>query len=184
MDLSGVLVVDKPGGITSYDVIRKLNRKIKKLKIGHTGTLDPFATGVLPLCLGKATRLSRFFTKTVKGYRGVISLGTSTDSHDYTGKVTSEREVPGIPEELLRETFASFEGEVEMLPPMYSAKKIDGERLYKLAREGKDLEVTVHDIPEEQDQEIAAIKLETLDAGLDVLTADQIAYNDDYAAGT
>jgi tRNA pseudouridine55 synthase len=131
-----VLVVDKPSGPTSHDVVSRLRRSTGIRRIGHAGTLDPAATGVLVVLVGKATRLSAFLMDTRKGYRGRIVLGTTTDTQDADGSVTSTRPVCELDEEAIRSVFAEFTGEIEQVPPMTSALKRDGTPLYELARRG------------------------------------------------
>ncbi len=138
--LSGVLVVDKPSGPTSFDVVRRVRGLLKVKKAGHTGTLDPIATGVLPVCLGDATKIQGFITEADKEYEACIRLGVATDTQDAAGKVTSERPVPVLSREQLQDALADFTGEIEQLPPMHSARKIAGKRLYELARRGEEIE--------------------------------------------
>lgn len=140
MDLSGAIVINKPEGKTSFDIVRAVKKKLGNVKVGHTGTLDPFATGVLPLCTGRATRLARFFTSGEKGYRGEIKLGASTDTYDRTGEVTARGAVPELSRDDIEKVFADFTGDVELITPMYSARKVGGERLYKLARKGVEVD--------------------------------------------
>ncbi len=137
---SGIVIVNKPSGITSFKVIEEVRKHFGTKKIGHTGTLDPFATGVLPLCLNRATRLAKFFTNCRKGYSGKIKLGIETDSYDLTGKVITEKEVPKLNHKDIDRIFNTFVGEIEMLPPMFSAKKIKGKKLYEHARKGIEIE--------------------------------------------
>lgn len=138
--LDGVLVVDKPAGMTSHDVVATVRRRVPRgTKVGHTGTLDPFATGVLPVVLGKATRLSQFLTAGHKQYVADVAFGTATDSCDRTGTVM-ETAQPGARDALsvdrLREALAAFLGTHLQVPPAHSAKKIDGERAYERVRRG------------------------------------------------
>lgn len=147
--MHGVLVVDKPAGPTSFDVVRRVRSLLRIKKVGHTGTLDPMATGVLPLCLGEDTRIAGYITEGDKSYDAVLRLGQTTDTLDAEGTVLQTRPVPPLSEALLEEVFARFRGPQLQTPPMYSAVKIDGKRLYELAREGKEVEraarpVTVH----------------------------------------
>lgn len=138
---SGILVVDKPAGMTSHDVVAAVRRAGRLQKVGHTGTLDPFATGVLPLCIGHATRLAAHLTVGDKEYRGVVRLGARTDTQDLTGTVIATGPVPeGLDVAALTAVAARFLGEIEQMPPMYSAVKVDGKRLYTLAREGVEVE--------------------------------------------
>ncbi len=131
----GILPVCKPEGFTSHDVAAKLRGILHTRKIGHTGTLDPMATGVLPIAVGQGTRLVSLLTEKTKTYEAVLRLGITTDTQDITGKVLAERPVYADREEILQ-TAASFEGEQMQIPPMYSAIRQNGKRLYELAREG------------------------------------------------
>ncbi|MEO0811369.1 MAG: tRNA pseudouridine(55) synthase TruB [Myxococcota bacterium] len=137
--MDGILVVDKPIGPTSHDVVSAVRRAIRQKKVGHTGTLDPNATGVLPLVIGQATKIARFFSGGDKGYDAVVRLGVTTTTLDAVGDVVEEKPVT-VTEEQVREAVESFQGEIEQLPPMYSAKKVDGKRLYELARKGVEVE--------------------------------------------
>jgi tRNA pseudouridine55 synthase len=129
-----VLIVDKPVGPTSFDVVRNLKKIFPKDKIGHAGSLDPFATGVLVLLLGKATKISNSLINSDKTYRATLTLGTETDSLDLTGNPIKTAAVPPLTEEQVASCLKSFEGEWSQLPPMFSAKKVQGVRLYELAR--------------------------------------------------
>ena len=146
----GVLIVNKPAGFTSHDVVAKLRGILHQRKIGHTGTLDPDATGVLPVCLGKATKLCSFLTDETKSYEAVVLLGTETDTQDVSGHVTAQRPVC-CSEEEIRTATLGFLGPQMQIPPMYSALKKDGKKLYELARAGIEVEreprpVTFYDI--------------------------------------
>ena len=148
--MDGVLVVDKPQGPTSHDVVSKVRRILNEKKVGHTGTLDPMATGVLPLVLGRATKLARYLSGDDKTYRATLRLGISTRTLDAEGEITEERPVVATLEDVQR-VLAAFVGTIEQIPPMYSAKKIDGRKLYELARKGIEVEreakaVTLHSI--------------------------------------
>ena len=135
----GFINVNKPKGITSHDVVAILRRILKTKQIGHTGTLDPFAEGVLPICIGKATRLIEFL-EDEKAYIGTVQFGKSTDTYDVDGKIinTSEKQITF---EDLENALKDFRGEIEQTPPIYSAIKINGKKLYEYAREGKDVEI-------------------------------------------
>lgn len=137
--MDGVLVVRKEKGFTSHDVVAKLRGILHMKKIGHTGTLDPDAEGVLPVVLGKATRLVELLTEKQKTYEALLHLGIETDTQDMTGKVLGELPVT-VSEEQVTEAVNSFLGEQQQIPPMYSALKVDGRKLYELAREGKTVE--------------------------------------------
>ncbi|HQK75326.1 MAG TPA: tRNA pseudouridine(55) synthase TruB [Candidatus Hydrogenedentes bacterium] len=148
--MNGLLLVDKPAGPTSHDVVQHIRRAAALRKVGHTGTLDPAATGLLVLCLGRATRIADFLSGMDKVYEGVLRLGLVTSSHDLDGEVFEERPVPDLTAGDLENTFAAFTGEILQQPPMVSAVKIGGERLYKRARRGEEIErparrVTVHE---------------------------------------
>lgn len=133
----GIVLVDKPVGVTSHDVVNLLRRKLNTKKIGHAGTLDPFASGLLIAGVKKGTRVLEYFLDMDKTYRAELELGRITDTFDNTGKTVEEREVPALSEDEIVSVLKSFEGEYLQVPPAYSAKKYNGERLYKLAREGK-----------------------------------------------
>ena len=133
--INGVLNVWKEAGFTSHDVVAKLRGILHQKKIGHTGTLDPDATGVLPVCLGKGTRLCDMLTDETKTYEALLHLGIATDTQDMSGTVTAEAPVT-VTEEEVRDCIASFVGEQQQVPPMYSALKVNGKKLYELAREG------------------------------------------------
>ena len=137
--IHGVLNVYKEAGFTSHDVVAKLRGILKQKKIGHTGTLDPDAVGVLPVCLGKGTRLCDMLTDESKTYEAVLLLGQSTDTQDTSGKVLETAEPETDPEKI-RSCIAGFEGEYMQIPPMYSALKVNGKKLYELAREGIEIE--------------------------------------------
>ena len=137
--MNGVINVYKEAGFTSHDVVAKLRGIVKQKKIGHTGTLDPDAEGVLPVCLGNATKLCGLLTEKEKTYRAVLLLGQTTDTQDTSGKVLTEATV-NVGEEEVRETILSFLGDYDQIPPMYSALKVNGKKLYELARAGKEVE--------------------------------------------
>ena len=141
MHLDGILLVDKPQGMTSHDVVDRLRKACGIRRIGHTGTLDPRATGLLVMCLGQATRLSQFLSGLDKTYEGAMRLGVTTASHDLDGEVLRETEVdPGTTIEVIQQACDRFVGEILQVPPMVSAIKIGGKRLYKLARAGQEVE--------------------------------------------
>lgn len=137
--MDGIIVVDKPKGISSFDVIRKLRRILREKKIGHTGTLDPLATGVILLCLGKATRIAADLEAEAKTYVASFDLGYSTDTYDIEGKVLEKSEKKVSQEELLQ-SISKFIGDIRQLPPMFSAIKVQGKKLYELARKGVEVE--------------------------------------------
>jgi tRNA pseudouridine55 synthase len=130
-----LLVIDKVPGPTSFDVVRTVKKLLGADKVGHAGSLDPFASGVLVLLIGKATKLSNALLNADKKYRAIVRLGEATDTMDLTGEVNERVAVPELTEEKVKEAFAGFEGTWEQTPPMYSAKKIHGVRLYELARQ-------------------------------------------------
>ena len=136
-NLSGVLVVDKPAGISSAKVVAIVKKALSAKKVGHTGTLDPFATGVLVCCINNATKLSKFFLQGKKKYTALVHLGVETDTQDSTGIVISKCNKINFSENLIRSVFKRFEGKIEQLPPVFSALKHKGVPLYKLARQGK-----------------------------------------------
>jgi tRNA pseudouridine55 synthase len=138
--MDGIINVYKEAGFTSHDVVAKLRGILGQRKIGHTGTLDPMAIGVLPVCCGKATKVCELLTDCDKTYQAVCLLGVVTDTQDMTGTVLEEHSVKKLTEEEVRQTAASFLGESMQLPPMYSALKVNGKKLYELAREGKTVE--------------------------------------------
>ncbi len=136
---SGIINVYKEAGYTSFDVVARLRGILKIKKIGHTGTLDPDATGVLPVCVGKATKLCDMLTDKDKVYECVMMLGVETDTYDLSGKVLSRNSVTASEEEIVN-AINSFVGDIMQVPPMYSALKVNGKKLYELAREGKEVE--------------------------------------------
>lgn len=138
--IHGILNVYKEKGFTSHDVVAKLRGIVGQKKIGHTGTLDPDAVGVLPVCLGKATKLCDLLTEKDKTYETVLLLGKATDTQDISGTVLAEKSMDGITEEMVREVIRSFVGVYDQIPPMYSALKVNGKKLYELAREGIEIE--------------------------------------------
>ncbi len=140
-EITGVIVVNKHEGITSTKVVERIRKLLKVKKAGHLGTLDPMATGVLPIAVGRATKLAEVFMEQFKEYVGRIRLGVLTDTYDREGKVIEEREVPELDEARIEEVLKGFVGEIEQVPPPYSAKRYKGKRLYQLAREGKRVEL-------------------------------------------
>lgn len=148
--MDGIVIVDKPQGWTSQDVTARLRRVFGTRRIGHGGTLDPMATGVLPVFVGRATRAVEFFEHAEKTYETVLHLGITTDTEDMTGTVLTEEKV-SFTEEQLQETLAAFRGEILQVPPMYSALKVNGQKLCDLARKGKTVErqprpITIHEL--------------------------------------
>lgn len=148
--LNGIIIIDKEPGFTSHDVVAKMRGICGQKKIGHTGTLDPAATGVLPVCLGSATKLCGLLTDQDKEYVAELLLGVETDTQDTTGQILRERPVSVTPGQV-QECAASFIGGIMQVPPMYSALKVNGKKLYELAREGMEIErqprpVTIHEL--------------------------------------
>lgn len=143
--INGVINIYKEAGFTSHDVVAKMRGILKQKKIGHTGTLDPAAVGVLPVCVGSATKLCDMLTDKRKEYVAELILGVTTDTQDMTGTIKSEHEVTSSEDEV-RVAVMSMLGDSQQIPPMYSALKVDGKRLYELAREGKEVERKARDI--------------------------------------
>ncbi len=148
--MNGLLIVDKPGGITSHDVVARVRRATGEKSIGHLGTLDPMATGVLPLLLGKFTRLAQYFGASEKSYTGTIRFGFATDTYDAEGQPAAEPQPLACSLEALRQFAGHFQGQIEQMPPPFSAKKIGGQPAYKAARAGETpqlraVPVTVHE---------------------------------------
>ncbi|MCR6656589.1 MAG: tRNA pseudouridine(55) synthase TruB [Opitutus sp.] len=139
-ELEGVLLIDKPGDHTSHDVVARVRRKLNMKRVGHAGTLDPMATGLLIMLIGKATRISQYLISLDKEYTGTIELGKVTDSQDAQGEVLETRPVPAFSEEEIRAAMRGFLGDQYQTPPMFSAIKIDGVPLYKSARKGEEVE--------------------------------------------
>jgi tRNA pseudouridine55 synthase len=144
-EMDGVLVIDKPSGMTSHDVVARVRHILHERRVGHTGTLDPFATGVLLVLLGKATRLAQFLGDADKEYEAIIRLGYSTDTGDRTGTpipgpAAEESKAGNWTEEEIEAALTNFRGEIDQVPPMYSAKKVEGRKLYEFARRGETVE--------------------------------------------
>ena len=138
--INGIVNIYKEKGYTSHDVVAVLRKVVGQKKIGHTGTLDPDATGVLPVCLGRATKVCELLTDHDKTYEALLLLGKTTDTQDISGEVLEERDPGDLTEEEVRSCIESFIGEYDQIPPMYSALKVNGKKLYELAREGKTVE--------------------------------------------
>jgi tRNA pseudouridine55 synthase len=155
--MNGFIVVDKPAGVTSHDVVSAVRRIAGQRKVGHTGTLDPFATGVLPVALGEGTKAIPFLDESVKEYRAVMRLGAATDTQDCTGKVVREGDWQGLTPAAIATAVQGFLGRGSQVPPMYSALKRDGVPLYKLARKGEE----VHREPREI--EIYSLEIERIE---------------------
>lgn len=139
-NVTGILLLDKPLGLTSNDALQRVKRFYRAAKAGHTGSLDPLATGLLPCCLGDATKFSAFLLDADKRYRVTVRLGVTTTTADAEGEIVETRPVEGIDEARIREVLRQFTGPIDQLPPMYSAVKHQGQRLYKLARQGIEVE--------------------------------------------
>ena len=152
--MNGIVIIDKPAGWTSQDVVSKLRGVFKTRRIGHGGTLDPMATGVLPVFVGRATRGVEFFEHADKTYEAVLQLGITTDTEDTTGTVLEERPI-SVTEEQFLAVLEQFRGQIQQIPPMYSALKVNGQKLYDLARQGKEVE--------RKSRTITIFKLECLD---------------------
>jgi len=136
----GIIIIDKPGGVTSHDVVARVRRILQTRRVGHTGTLDPFATGVLVVCLNRATRLAQFLTSDEKEYLATIRLGYATETGDLTGaRLASTTDARRVSLESVRAALAHFRGRIHQVPPMYSAKKVGGVKLYELARRGEQI---------------------------------------------
>lgn len=155
----GIININKPEGMTSHDVIYKLRKIIGVKKMGHTGTLDPMATGVLPICLGKATRVAEYMDMDFKKYRCTMVLGMVTDTQDVTGEVLETFSTESVTEEAVRDAFSGFHGIIDQKPPMYSAVRINGRRLYDYARAGEEVDVKTRQIY------IRGLDIENIDLG-------------------
>ena len=136
-NLNGILLINKPKGITSHDVIDSIRKKFRIKKVGHAGTLDPMATGLLIVLIGKATKISPYMIEMSKTYEGTMKLGEITDSHDGEGTVIERRPLNDINPDVVKELAKKFLGDQYQIPPMFSAKKVNGQKLYKLARKGQ-----------------------------------------------
>ena len=139
--MNGIINVLKPPGMTSHDIINFMRKRLKMKKVGHTGTLDPEAAGVLPVCVGKATKAVQFITDKKKRYRTTIKFGIQTETYDKYGAVTEAVDVNGIDMEKLENALSDFRGVIKQMPPIYSAIKIAGKKLYQYALEGKEVEI-------------------------------------------
>ncbi len=149
--MNGLLVIDKPEGITSFGVVKKVRYALGSKKAGHTGTLDPLATGVLPICLGEATKIAGLLLAEDKAYEAEALLGQQTDTLDITGEVTAQEDPSGVSPQAVEDALLKLTGEQEQVPPAYSAIRVDGKRAHQLAREGKAPElkarqITVHEL--------------------------------------
>jgi len=160
----GLLLINKPGGMTSHDVVRKVRRICHTRKVGHAGTLDPLATGVLPVAVGDGTKILQFLLAENKSYRATFKLGVTTDTLDSEGTILLERSVPAIGLAQLEICCDRFRGDIDQLPPMYSALKKDGVPLYKLARQGVEVE--------REPRRVTIQRLEIIDLDGDLVTID------------
>ena len=176
--MDGILIIDKPDGITSHDVVARCRRILKTKKIGHTGTLDPFATGVVVILVGKATRLAQFLDKDAKEYEAIVRFGFETDTGDRTGrKKEGEKRRRGEGEKIsveeIEKVLPEFRGEIMQTPPMFSAKKVEGKKLYELARKGIEIERKAVAV------KIYGLKLSEPSALADGLNPTEIQVNED-----
>jgi tRNA pseudouridine55 synthase len=163
--MNGVLIIDKPSGLTSHDVVARVRRILQQKAVGHLGTLDPLATGVLPLVLGNMTRLAQFYLASEKSYEGVIRFGFATDTYDADGEPISEPQEPSLTLSQVRELAVKFVGSIEQMPPPFSAKKIKGVPAYKLARKKKEVVLTPVMVEIKQFEILA---MQDVDAGVGV----------------
>src|SRR3984957_13964637 len=136
--MNGVLIIDKPQGLTSHDVVNRVRRILGERAVGHLGTLDPSATGVLPLVVGNFTRLAQFYAHSEKTYEGVIRFGFATSTYDAEGEAITPPQDVSVNQSEIEALAAQFQGIIEQMPPPFSAKKVDGVRAYKLARKGQE----------------------------------------------
>lgn len=151
--MDGIIIIDKPKGYTSHDVVNVVRKNLKTTKVGHTGTLDPNATGVLPVLIGKATKISKYLIEHDKTYIAELTLGKKSSTGDIEGEIIEEKEVPNLSEEQIKNTLASFLGKQMQTPPIYSSIKINGKKAYEYARNGQTVEIPAREI------EIAEISL-------------------------
>lgn len=165
-EISGIIVIDKPSGMTSNAVLQKVKWLYQAQKAGHTGALDPIATGVLPICLGEATKFSQRLLDSDKRYTTRVQLGESRDTADVEGEVVETADIPAITKDQIEQVLAQFTGEITQVPPMYSALKHEGKKLYELAREGVEFDI------QKKARQVTIHKLELLDFGDDWLELD------------
>ncbi len=163
MNLSGILVVNKPSGVTSHDLIQRLRQILRTRRIGHTGTLDPQASGVLLACVGKATKVAQFLTRHDKEYEAEIKLGLTTDTYDSHGKIKEIKDELKISADQIRKAVDSFKGKIWQIPPLHSAIQYKGKRLYQYARAGKEVQIEKREVEikhiQVMDIEIPYVKL-------------------------
>ena len=162
--VDGILNVDKPASITSMDVVRRIKRASGLKRVGHGGTLDPIATGVIPVCLGQATRMMEYLIDGTREYRAEIELGVETDTYDALGKVTERKDPSSVTRQDFERSLEAFMGPIEQVPPMYSALKRQGKRLYELARAGVEVE--------REARKVEVMSIELLDSAPPVFTID------------
>ncbi len=170
--MNGVLNILKPPGMTSHDIVYYVRKRAKTKKVGHTGTLDPEAAGVLPICIGKATKAVQYITDKNKKYRANIKFGIVTDTYDKYGKIISQKTVPIINKDMLMGIFKQFIGKIEQIPPIYSAIKVEGKKLYQYALEGESIEIQSRKV------EIYDIQL------IDIISADEVMLDVHCSKGT
>ncbi len=177
--MDGILIIDKPAGITSHDVVARCRKILKTKRIGHTGTLDPFATGVMVILIGKATRLAQFLDKDAKEYEAIVRFGFETDTGDFTGSPKSKVQSPKpITIDEFENVLTGFRGEIEQTPPMFSAKKVAGKKLYELARKGIEIErksqkVTIYELEPIESSRRKAIEKDELRKEENLASKDQ-----------
>lgn len=144
--MDGIIIIDKPKDYTSHDVVNVVRKNLKTTKVGHTGTLDPNATGVLPVLIGKATKISKYLIEHDKTYIAELTLGKKSSTGDIEGEIIEEKEVPNLSEEQIKNTLASFLGKQMQTPPIYSSIKINGKKAYEYARSGQTVEIPAREI--------------------------------------
>ncbi len=171
MSLNGVLIIDKPAGMTSHDVVNRVRRLLKEKSVGHLGTLDPMATGVLPLVIGRMTRLAQFYNASEKSYQGEIRFGFATDTYDAEGEPAGPPQKVQVTLEELRKAAERYRGTIEQTPPRFSAKKIQGVPAYKMARK-------------QQAVELRPVKVEVKEFEILGLTGDRASFRARVASGT
>lgn len=164
--MDGIIIINKPSGYTSHDIVSKIRKTLNIKKVGHTGTLDPLATGVLPILLGNGTKLSKYLINHDKEYITTIKFGVRTDTGDITGKIVEEKEIPKYSETKIKEVLKGFEGKQKQLPPMYSAIKVNGKKLYEYARSGQSIEIPPRDI-EVYNIELLSLKKDSIEIKID-----------------
>src|SRR5579872_652884 len=159
--MDGIIIIDKPSGITSAEVVRRIKAKVKPARVGHLGTLDPFATGVLPIMVGEATKLAPMLEGGEKVYEGIIKLGIETDTLDRDGNVIREAPIPSIDAARLDEVARQFTGKIDQVPPIFSAIKREGVRMYKLARKGNPEDIEPPPIRSVEIKQLSLIRANT-----------------------